>query len=199
MRDNYTKEKLNRLGFKNVFNTGCPTMWKLTEEFCSTIQIDKSENVIFTITDYNQDYRKDLELITILKANYKDVYFWAQGMNDYEYYRSFDASVTKNIIEINPSIDAFYGLLKSNISLDFIGTRLHGGIVDIKNCCRRTIIIGIDNRSIEISKDFGLKVIPRTDLHRLSTELNKQIHFKIKIPFVDINSWRSQFRIEGIK
>ncbi|OOQ55580.1 hypothetical protein A0O00_01270 [Proteus mirabilis] len=34
VRDDYTMERLNSIGIKNIINTGCPTMWKLTEEHC---------------------------------------------------------------------------------------------------------------------------------------------------------------------
>ena len=37
VRDSYTEEKMNQMGIHNVVNTGCPTIWKLTPEFCTTI------------------------------------------------------------------------------------------------------------------------------------------------------------------
>ena len=54
VRDEYTKDMLERIGIKNVINTGCPTMWSLTEEHCKQIPIKKSNSVVFTITDYNK-------------------------------------------------------------------------------------------------------------------------------------------------
>ena len=35
------------MGFKNVIFTACPTMWKLTPEFCKTIPHFKEEQVVF--------------------------------------------------------------------------------------------------------------------------------------------------------
>lgn len=78
VRDSYTKKKLEQIGIKNVINTGCPTLWKLTNEHCSNIPIKKAENVVCTLTDYNKEYDKDKQLLEILKKNYKKVYFWPQ-------------------------------------------------------------------------------------------------------------------------
>ena len=46
VRDNYTKARLRKMGIGNVINTGCPTMWNLTPEFCSTVPEKKAKNVI---------------------------------------------------------------------------------------------------------------------------------------------------------
>lgn len=78
VRDSYTKNKLESIGIKNVLNTGCPTLWKLTKEHCIDIPKEKAENVVCTLTDYNKDYDKDRQLLEILKKNYKKVYFWPQ-------------------------------------------------------------------------------------------------------------------------
>ena len=94
---------------------------------------------------------------------------------------------------LNPHLDAYKNLLKSDLSLDSIGLRLHAGILAL-NYKRRAIIIGMDNRAIEISKDTDLNVIPYA--HILSC-LEKAIYshslHTIKIPFENIQRWRMQF------
>ena len=57
VRDSYTEKKLKQIGIDNVINTSCPTMWRLTEEFCSHIPCKKQDTVVTTITDY----RKNIE------------------------------------------------------------------------------------------------------------------------------------------
>ena len=47
VRDRYTEKKCLEMGFKNVIFTACPTMWKLTPEFCKTIPHFKEEQVVF--------------------------------------------------------------------------------------------------------------------------------------------------------
>ena len=49
-RDERTANLLRELGFEAI-NTGCPTMWGLTKQFCESIPKSKAENVIFTLTN----------------------------------------------------------------------------------------------------------------------------------------------------
>ncbi len=55
VRDSYTEKKLKQIGIDNVINTSCPTMWRLTEEFCSHIPCKKQDTVVTTITDYRKN------------------------------------------------------------------------------------------------------------------------------------------------
>ena len=67
-------------------NTSCATMWDLTKEHCAMIKKEKSDKVVFTITDYNKDIEKDTLMIDVLVSNYKKVYFWPQGIEDFNYF-----------------------------------------------------------------------------------------------------------------
>ena len=73
VRDEYTKENLNKIGITNVINTGCPTMWKFTPDFCKKISCKKGKDVVFTLTDYSMSETFDKKLINILKNNYEKV------------------------------------------------------------------------------------------------------------------------------
>lgn len=190
VRDNYTKEKLESIGIKNIVNTSCATMWDLTPELCSEIPTKKASNVVFTLTDYNKDIKKDQKLIDILRSNYTNVYYWAQGSNDYKYAMSLDIS---DVEIIPPKLSAYDELLDSDIELDYIGTRLHGGIRAMQKG-RRSIIIGIDNRAIEKRKDFNLNVINRDDINSLESYINGKIITELTIDFDVINKWKEQFK-----
>ena len=192
VRDNYTADKLKEIGFKNVINTGCPTLWNLNNRHCSLIPNGKSDNVLFTLTDYNKDYKKDLELIRILKNNYERIYFWPQGLNDYEYLRILLKSSKDNVVYISPNIEELNKLLSSEIKLDYVGTRLHAGIRAMQYK-RRTIIISIDNRAIELAKDFNLPLIKREEMNCLPDRINSGFQTIISLPIEDINKWRNQF------
>ena len=56
---------------------------------------------------------------------------------------------------MSPTLEAFDNLLESEIDLDYIGTRLHAGIRAIQKK-RRSIIIGVDNRALEMQKTLIL-------------------------------------------
>lgn len=190
VRDDYTEEVLRSMGFDNVINTSCPTMWELTEEHCKQIKDEKSENVVFTLTDYNKDALRDSKLISILASNYKTVYFWPQGLPDYEYFAEINKRY-KNITILGASLDAFNEVLEKG-SIDYIGTRLHGGIRALQKKVR-TIIISIDNRAREKSKSFNLPIIERDNIDSLEELINAKFETKINIPIDNINVWRKQF------
>lgn len=191
VRDEYTENMLRSMGINNVINTACPTMWKLTPEHCSQIKPDKSSEVVFTLTDYNKDYDKDSILVNILLKNYSKLYFWPQGINDFEYFKELNITDTK--IEIlNPSLDSFNNVL-INKDVDYIGTRLHAGIKALQNKVR-TIIISIDNRAKEKSKSFNLPIVERNGLEDLENLINTKMETKIIIPIDKIRKWRSQFK-----
>ena len=104
VRDEYTKKMLESIGIKNVINTGCPTMWGLTESHCQSIPKQKAQAVVFTLTDYNRDYNKDRELVDILLHHYEKVYFWIQGWGDKDYLEDLlkdDVDVLVNFKESN--------------------------------------------------------------------------------------------------
>jgi polysaccharide pyruvyl transferase WcaK-like protein len=196
VRDEYTKNKFLDMGIKNVLNTSCATMWKLTPEHCDKIKHSKSDKVVFTITDYRKDALNDSHMIKILCNNYKKVYLWLQGRGDFEYFNSLN--IDKNRIEIlPPQLDVFDSLLNEG-NIDFIGTRLHAGIRSLQ-FFNRTIIIGIDNRAKEKQKDFNINMIER---EKVSVELEKMINSTFKtevvIPLNAINEWKMQFK-ENVK
>lgn len=189
VRDNYTKQKLESIGFSNVLNTSCPTMWNLTEDFCKKIPTQKSENVVTTITDYQKDPEKDKTMMDILCDNYKNVYLWIQGSEDKKYVDNICKNKRVNLIE--PNLKAYDNFLE-NTNVDYIGTRLHGGIRALQKC-KRTIIIGTDNRATEKKKDFNLPVLERNKIFELENVINKSFKTEIKIPINEIKKWKEQF------
>lgn len=192
VRDEFTKQKLNEIGIYNVVNTGCLTTWKLTKEHCKDIPQKKSEKVIVTLTDYDRDIKKDKQLFNILEKNYKKLYFWPQGSNDLEYIDN----LLKNSINyeiIPPNLETYEEFLELN-ECDFVGTRLHGGIKALQHK-RRTIIIGIDNRAIEMS-EIGLPVIRRENIEKdLENMINSDLEIDINLPIENIEKWKAQFKI----
>lgn len=190
VRDEYTYEILKSIGITNVINTSCPTMWKLTKEHCEKIKSSKSDSVIFTLTDYNKDRDNDIKLIEVLIKNYNNIHYWPQGLTDYEYLISLEVGKERiNVLE--PSLDSFNEILtKGNI--DYVGTRLHGGIRALQNKVR-TIIISIDNRAREKSRSFNLPIIERDDIDDLDILINTSFNTKIKIPIDSIREWKDQF------
>lgn len=192
VRDQFTFEQLSSIGIKNIINTGCPTLWCLTKEHCSSIPKCKSGEVVFTLTDYKQDNINDQIMIDILVSKYEKVYFWPQGSGDLNYINSIYSNNLNKISIISPHLESFNSIVSSE-NIDYIGTRLHAGIRALQNKCR-TIIIGIDNRATEKSKDFNLLVVDRKEIKNLYDVIPSKISMEISIPHENISMWKSQFK-----
>ena len=189
VRDEKTKKYLEEMGFK-AWNTGCPTLWGLTPDFCAKIPTTKSDSVVFTLTSYEPDRENDQLMIDILKNNYKKLYFWPQSLGDAEYIKSFSGYDCIEIIA--PNLKAYDEILKTNI--DYVGNRLHGGIFAIQHQCR-AIIISIDYRAKEMSKTYSFSCIQREKIQEeLEKKINSNWSTEIKgLDFEQIEEWKRQF------
>jgi len=189
LRDNYTKERLSKLGFKNVINTGCPTMWPLARINFEEIPKKKADNALLMLTDYNQAPEVDKAIAKLLLKNYNKVFFWPQGRNDKSYLSILDLP----LIVLDHSLQALNEILSSDISIDYVGTRLHGGI----KCLiarKRSLILNIDNRAKEIARDSGLMTIERGNIEFVDHWINSSSNLRIKIDINSIEKWKSQFK-----
>ena len=160
VRDQYTLEKLQGAGIRNVINTGCPTTWALTPEFCKAIPTGKASDVVTTITDYRRDIERDNEMLRILSRSYDHVYLWLQGKCDEEYLHTLE--IPHNLTTIPASLAAYEEVLARG-GVDYVGTRLHAGIHAL-NYKIRSIILAVDNRATEMGRDVHLPVIQRNDV-----------------------------------
>ncbi len=191
VRDSYTEEVMRKAGFKNVLNTGCPTTWKLTPDFCKDIAATRARNVITTLTDYDGYAKIDREIIKTLKENYDNVYLWIQGFKDVELAEKL--GVLNLVKTIAPSVEAFDEVLSRN-DVEYIGTRLHAGIRAL-NHKRRTCILAVDNRAIEMGKSFNLNVVKRQDAPEfLKSYISSTTPMNVQIPEDKIAQWKNQFK-----
>lgn len=188
VRDDAAAEFVRSLGYKAI-NTGCPTMWRFTPEFCKGIPIKKSNNVIFTLTDYGKEKNFDQKMIDILVSNYNKVYFWIQGVFDKEYFDTFEN--TKDIIVVPPTIEAYSNILKQD-DIEYVGTRLHAGMFAMQHK-RRAVLIAIDNRVRDMQLSYDLHVIERSKIDELESYINREFVTDIKIKQENINIWMKQF------
>ena len=190
VRDERSKEYVEKvLGLKAI-NTGCVTMWMLTPEFCKTIPTKKSNTALITITARPEQNQNEQKLIDIVVRNYDKVYCWIQGDNDYDYVKKFNN--IENIELISPTKDAYEHILDT-VDLDYIGTRLHGGVYAMRHK-KRAIIIAIDERAREINAKNNLNCIEQNDIDdKLESMINSEFETKINMPFDEIARWKAQF------
>lgn len=188
-RDERTKIYVEQeLGLKAI-HTGCVTMWMLTPDFCKQIPENKSDRVVFTLTAGGNDERDQI-LIDTLRSCYKEIYFWPQGMYDYDYLQKY-----KNIedLRILPATKKAYDDFLTQNDSDYVGTRLHGGVYAMRHA-RRSIIIAIDERAREINKSNDLVCIEKNEItSKLEQLIKSDFPTKIKMDFDAINQWKTQF------
>jgi len=187
-RDERTKEYIESLGLK-ALNTGCVTMWIFTPEFCKSIPVAKSNTAVFTLTAGKNLMQQDQFLIDTLNQKYERLYFWPQGINDFNYFQSL-----AHIQEINilPANKVAYDAFLSKNEVDYVGTRLHGGIYAMRHG-RRAIIIAIDERAREINKANHLNCIDVKDINQLPELISSEFETRVVMDFDAIAKWKAQF------
>jgi polysaccharide pyruvyl transferase WcaK-like protein len=81
-------------------------------------------------------------------------------------------------------------------NVDYVGTRLHGGVFALQNSCR-SIIISIDHRAEGFHQTNNLPILKRSEI---SQKLEKMICSEFKTEIVinqkAIAEFKSQFRAD---
>ena len=182
-RDAYTADRLGALGHRAV-NTSCPTLWSLTDVKTPGVATDR---VVSTVTDYVPDVAADSAMLEILAGRYARVELWPQGEGDR---RHLDRLALPSRVRVLPR-----GLRSLRTALDgaeYVGTRLHAGALALQ-LGRPALIVGTDNRALEIARDTGLPVLPRRRLDRLDAALDAPRAVPLDLPAAAVAAWRSQW------
>ena len=188
VRDSYTKEKLTALG-RDVRDTACPTMWSLSPSHCKAIPVWKAEKAVTTLTYYRSDPDADRRMLETLLRHYREVFFWAQQSDDQRY---FEGLRVPGIRPISPSVRRYTEFL-DNEDVDFVGTRLHGGIRAMQKR-KRSLILAVDNRAKEIARTCHLPVLDRTDITMIEEWICGEQVTEVTLPEAEIAAWKAQFQ-----
>lgn len=192
VRDGYTRQLADQgLRISKVMNTTCPTMWRLTPDHVRSIRRTKGQECIFALTHYRigRDPVHDLQLIRDLQDRYRGrLLLWPQAPGDLDYARSLGYS--GKVIE--RSLESLLSLLGSGVEFDYVGTRLHAGVLCLEHGVR-SLIISIDNRAREIGSDTGLPTVARQDRSKLLEWTEGGGAVEIRLPQQAIDEWRAQF------
>lgn len=191
VRDNYAKDKLKACGIKNTINTGCPSLWELSDTHLKGISIKKQKKALLTLTDYSKDIATDSFILKTLLQNYESVYLWPQGSGDRNYFSNLIGFDSKQVTILSSHLSSLNKVLEMD-DIEHIGTRLHAGIRALQKK-RPSLIISIDNRASEMHRDFNLPTIERSELHLLQEKIDTERNFSMCIPFEAIAKWKKQF------
>lgn len=188
VRDSQALKQLQQIGFKRVLNTGCPTMWSLAQKDTASLRTTRASQALLMLTDYDRDETNDRRLVDLLQSSYSQVYFWPQGMADRDY--ALELGFRGTILDRSlPGLDE---LLASEDDLDYIGTRLHGGIRCLHRD-KRILIIEVDNRAREIGKDTRLPTVARGDFETIESWIQQSDPVELNLPHENIAQWKAQF------
>lgn len=173
-----------------VVNTGCPTLWSLTPDICEGIPVKKGKDVITTLSGqaHHLDTVWDQKLVSILEREYNHIYFWAQTSADQTYFESLQHSKNATIIYSLKN----YASLCENANIDYVGTRLHGGIYAMQHGVR-TLIVEIDHRARGFRELNHINTIERNKIDELPDILNGNIKTEILLREREIKEFLSQF------
>lgn len=186
VRDEFSLNMLQRCDLSNVLNTACPTMWKINNRKLKMNQLRRSENVVVTVTDYNQSPIEDCKLISMATGLYKNVIFYAQSEKDVIYIRKlgWKGSVIHGAFNIlNEVIETYHG------DIEYVGTRLHCGIYFLRMGFR-ALVLSIDNRAREISNDTGLPTCLRGDFLFVLKWIEYPGENEIRLPSEEISIFK---------
>lgn len=192
VRDNYAERRLQEMGFK-VLNTGCPSLWQLSTEHCRSIPREKGRYALMTLTCYRPDAQADRKFFEIVRRHYAKVFFWAQQPKDWTYAHEVFQGEAGSIEFLPPSLEALDHLLASEMSVDYVGTRLHAYIRALQHG-RRAINVGVDDRAPEMARDFDLCVVPRGEWQLLEERILQPFETRVRVPEENIRLFKAQFQ-----
>ncbi len=188
VRDAYSGRQLQAAGIDAVLNTACVSMWPLTAGHCAAIPHERAPRVMTTLTGYAADAAHDRAFIQLLRRHYSEVLLWPQQPEDVAYCASLDQA---GVRLIRPNLAEFTDFLR-NSHVDYVGTRLHGGIRALQ-LGKRALILAVDNRAVEIGADTQLPVVARRDTAAIERWIKTPAPTRIALPAEAIAAWRTQF------
>lgn len=189
VRDEATKKVLERMGFQAI-NTGCPTLWGFTEEKCKKVPTKKASRAVFSVSGYysTKDPIADKKMIECLRKNYGELYAWIQTVVDEKYLNDLEeAEGIKCIYSLNK-----YEELLNEGDIDYVGTRLHGGVFALQHNCR-SLIVSIDQRAEGFFESNNIPIIRRSNIEDLDKVINSEIITDIRVDRMAIEEFLSQF------
>ncbi len=193
VRDDLTRRVVESLGCRAI-NTGCPTLWKLTPEHCEKIPTKKAPNCVMSVSGYSPqtDRMRDLKMLEILRRNYKTVWAWIQTTDDESYLASLEKQAGIEPFARIYSLSRFRDVLQ-NGDVDYVGTRLHGGVFAMQHFCR-SLVISIDHRAEGFHRSNHLPILRRTEVEdQLESVIHSEFATEISIDSEAIAAFKSQF------
>lgn len=189
VRDEMTAERLRKMGFSNVENTSCPTLWGLHAKTAADFPKPQQRTVLTMISVWRKKPELDKKLLELLLQEYERVVFWPQGHKDKDYLNA----LAPGMESLEYSMESLETFLRENPEADYLGLRLHGGIRCLQRGLR-SLIVEVDNRAREIAHDTGLPTVQRDNFDFMTQWIRSGKDFKITTNQTAIERVKQQFR-----
>lgn len=154
VRDRSAATALEAAGMQYLV-TGCPSLLRIPDKLGAF----STTEAVVTITDYFPDARRDRSIVRWARERFPCVRLQPQGSGDVAYAKAelgfTDKDIlSKGVVHFQRYLEAFRPV--------YVGTRLHGGIVALQMGLP-TVIVGIDNRAVDMGQEFDLPVAVKTE------------------------------------
>lgn len=185
VRDSYSVSQLRTVTHR-VRNISCPTLW--AAQRTGRTQSRFSDVIVTTLTDYSRDHHADAEMLQVLERRANQLMVWPQGEEDRQYISELGFARYC----IGPGLASLAQALSGG-GVEYVGTRLHGGVRALQLGIP-SAIIAVDNRAIEIGSDTGLWVLPREEVDDLDMFLDTRDTWQLTLPDESIEAWLQSLR-----
>ncbi|WP_144185125.1 polysaccharide pyruvyl transferase family protein [Elioraea rosea] len=187
VRDAPAAENLKALGLRAV-NATCPTLWRLDAAATARIPEAKAQDAVVAVTAYRNQPEADAAFLKLVTDRYRTVWFYPQMGDDIPHLERLGFGHLKRI---RASTEAYSRFLAEN-DVDYIGSRLHGGIRALQ-MGKRLLILEVDNRARDIAAHTGLPSARLTDLAAISDWIERPAPTRLHLPEAEIAAWKAQF------
>ena len=116
------------------------------------------------------------------------MYFWSQTYGGYKTLRSYENC--DKIKYIDPELNEYRKFILEN-DVDYVGTRLHGGVFAMQNK-KRAINLSVAHRAEEFDR-YHINVLPQDDIQAIDEKINSDFATAVTVDYKIVNEWLSQF------
>ena len=135
--------------------------------------------------------QQDVKVLQSLMAQYSEYAFSEKNRKKKEMHIALnDLKMTKPV-QVVYSLKKYSQLLSCK-NLDYVGTRLHGGVFALQHQVR-ALVISIDHRARGFHESNNLPIIERDEIEGLEDIIIAGIRTEIRLNEKNINEWKAQF------
>jgi hypothetical protein len=188
VRDQPAADNLAKLGL-SVLNASCPTLWALDAAATARIPASRAPEAVVTVTAYRNRPAEDAAFLRRVTESYRKVWFYPPMQSFISHRERIGFGDLPRIRATTAEYTRFF----AENDIDYIGSRLHGGIRALQTG-KRSLILQADNRARDIAAHTGLPSVRLDDLAGIRAWIEAPAPTVLRLPETAIAAWKTQFR-----